>query len=286
MKKCFLYFLFFLLLGAINTLSAQEQFPLWSVGKMPNIKGMCLSESIAKERLYQVGFPRMYAFLASKEKNTGASILIVPGGGYRRLMADYAQPSCALYYQQSGINAFIVPTSPDLINPEIAPLQDIQRAMRMIYAHADEGGIDPKRIGIYGTSAGGHGATTLGTHQEDISAVGDEFDRFPYKPAFMMLISPVISFHDAITHQGSKDCLLGESPSEDLVHTYSNEYRVTKDTPPTLLIHADDDTSVSSLNSIVFYQELKAAGVPSSLHIFPFGAHRLAIHNNPGSARM
>jgi len=255
---------------------------------MPNSKGLQLKDSIAEERLYQVGSPRLYAFLAPKEKNTGAAVLIVPGGGYRRLMADYTKPSTALYYQERGINAFVVcyrlPTSPDLLTREIAPLQDIQRAMRIIQAHSEAWGIDPNRIGVNGTSAGGHGATLLGTHTGDVSSIGDELDRFSYKPAFMMLISPVISFDEAIMHKGSRDCLLGENPSPALIKAYSNETRVTKDTPPALMIHADNDGSVSPMNSIVFYQALKRMRVPSSLHIFPFGGHRLGIRNNPGSA--
>lgn len=283
-----MYFLFFLL--GITTLPAQQVIPLWPEGRMPNSKGLNLTDSIAEERLYQVGSPRLYCFFAPKEKNTGAAILIVPGGGYRKVMADYTKPSTALYYQERGINTFVVcyrlPTSPDLLVPEIAPLQDIQRAMRIIHAHAEEWDIDPKRVGVNGTSAGGHGASTLGTHPEDVSAIGDELDRFSYIPAFMMLISPVISFRDAIAHQGSKNCLLGKNPSDSLVQAYSNENCVTQDTSPTLLIHADNDTGVSPLNSIVFYQALKAAGISSSLHIFPFGSHRLGIENNPGSAKL
>lgn len=288
MKKKILLFLFFL--SGINMIAAQGLIPLWPERKMPNSKGMHLTDSIARERLYQVGTPRMYTFLAPKEKNTGAAILIVPGGGYHSLIADYSKPSEALYYQERGINVFVVcyrlPTSPDLLNPEIAPFQDIQRAMRIIHAHAEEWGIDPKRIGVHGSSAGGHAATTLGTHAEDVSAIKDEFDRYPYKPAFMMLISPVISFQDPIAHKPTKGCLLGKNPSEALVLAYSNECHITGDTPPTLLIHADNDASVSPLNSIVFYQALKAAGVSSSLHIFPFGGHRLDIQNNLGSAKM
>lgn len=278
----FLYNFFFI--------SAQEMIPLWEKGKMPNSKGLNLSDSVANDRLYQIGSPRIYTYLADKEINTGAAVLIVPGGGYVRLPADYSNVPTARFLQKHGINAFVVchrlPTSRDLLTPEIAPLQDIQRAMRIIYANAQKWGIDTAHIGVNGTSAGGHGASTLGTHPEDVSSVGDKLDKFPYKPAFMILVSPVISFENEIAHKGSREALIGKNPSEELIKRYSNENQVTKYTPPTLLIHADNDNSVSPLNSVVFYQALKTAGVSGSLHIFPYGAHRLSIGNNPGSADM
>ena len=282
--------LFIIFLYIVNIISAQEMISLWPEGKMPNSKGMILNDSIAKDRLYQVGSPRVYSFLAPKEKNTGAAILIVPGGGYVRLTADYKNVSAALFYQKMGINAFVVchrlPTSPDLITPHIAPLQDIQRAMRIIHSNAEKWKIDPKCIGISGTSAGGHGASTLGTHPEDVSAIGDDLDKFPYKPAFMILVSPVISFKNSIAHKGSRDRLIGKDAPKELIEAYSNEIRVTKETPTTLLIHADDDGSVSPLNSVVFYEALRKAKVSSSLHIFPQGGHRLGTKTNPGSADM
>lgn len=287
MKKILLFSLF---LCCLNLSYSQEMINLWTEGKMPNSKGMVLTDSIADDRLYQVGKPRIYKFLASKEKNTGAAILIIPGGGYVRLTADYSNVSAALYYQKMGINAFVVchrlPASPDLITPYTAPLQDIQRAMRIIYANAEEWRIDTKRIGVFGTSAGGHGATTLGTHTEDVSAIGDELDKCLFNPAFMILVSPVISLKAPIAHKGSRDRLIGKDASTKLIEAYSNETRVTKETPPALMIHANNDTGVSPLNSVAFYQALQAVGVSSSLHIFPYGGHRLSINNNPGSAKM
>ncbi len=257
---------------------------------MPNSKGLELQDSIAHERLYQVGEPRVYAFLADKDKNTGAAVLVVPGGGYVRLPSDYYNDATMKFYRDRGINAFIVchrlPTSPDLIQPEIAPLQDIQRAMRIIYANAEKWNIDPSRIGIQGTSAGGHGASTLGTHKNNVSEIGDKYDKFSYKPAFMILISPVISFDLDIAHKGSRENLIGKNPTEEKVKQYSNENRVTKDTPPTLLIHADNDRAVVPQNSIRFYEALNKAGVSASIHIFPSGGHQLNVRNNPGTAAM
>lgn len=280
----------FSLLFLSIAVSAQEMIPLWPEGKMPNSKGLQLKDSIAEQRLYQVGSPRMYVYLAPENKNTGAAVLIVPGGGYVRLPDSYDRNPTARFFQERGINAFIVchrlPTSRDLVTRHLAPLQDAQRAMRIIRANAEKWGIDPTRIGVNGTSAGAHVASTLGTHAEDVSSIGDEPDKYAYQPAFMMLISGVLSFDGAIAHGGSKRNLLGPDPSPELVKAWSNETRVTSETSPTLLIHADNDPAVPSMNSVVFYQALKKAGVPSSLHIFPFGAHSLNVNKNPGSADM
>ncbi|MDR1672140.1 MAG: alpha/beta hydrolase [Bacteroidales bacterium] len=290
MKKIRLTMAFALAVCGSIIATAQEMIPLWKEGKMPNSKGLILKDSVAQQRLYQVGTPRMYVYLAPKEINTGAAVLIVPGGGYIRLPETYTGNSTAKFFQDRGINAFIVchrlPTSRDLVTRHTAPLQDAQRAMRIIRANAAKWDIDPERIGVNGTSAGAHVASTLGTHQEDISAVGDEYDRFSYKPAFIMLISGVLSMERPITHGVSRESLLGANPSDELVKAYSNENRVTSSTPPTLLIHADNDNGVSPLNSVRFYEACKKAKVSASLHIFPFGAHGLGVGKNPGSADM
>ncbi|HTG57303.1 MAG TPA: alpha/beta hydrolase [Niabella sp.] len=271
-------------------LQAQEKIVLWPKNKMPNSKGLQTKDSIIKEYLFTTTEPRMYAYPAAKEKNTGAAILIVPGGGYLRLPADYSKNATALYYQSKGINVFVLchrlPGSSDLIHPEKAPLQDAQRAMRLIHANAAQWGIDTSRIGVGGTSAGGHVASSLGTHLEDVSTIGDELDGYSFHPDFMILVSAVISFKEGIAHKGSRDRLIGSTPPETLATLYSNEDRVTKATPPTLLIHGNDDRTVSSLNSVVFYQALKTSGISSSLHIFPYGGHGYTVNKNPGSANM
>ncbi|MFV0290799.1 MAG: alpha/beta hydrolase [Mangrovibacterium sp.] len=286
MKRQLVFFL--ITICNISYSSAQEMIPLWSDGKMPNSRGIVLKDSIVNNRLYQVGSPRLYAYLADEGNNTGAAILVVPGGGYLRLTADYSKVDIATYYQQKGINAFVVyhrlPASPDLEKPEIAPWQDIQRAMKIIYRNAEKWGVDYKRIGIFGGSAGGHGASTLCTHDKDVSNVGDELDNCPYMPAFMILLSPVISFNPAIVHKGSRDRLLRSNASSENVEFFSNENYVTEYTPPAFLVHANDDKTVSSLNSVYFYQALRNAGVTSSLHIFPYGGHRLGVQHVAGSA--
>ncbi|MGN7787545.1 alpha/beta hydrolase [Niabella sp. 22666] len=291
MSKIILKTLFVLLgIQLAAGLQAQEKMELWPIGKMPNSKGLHAKDSIVKEYLFTTTEPRMYAYPAAKENNTGAAILIVLGGGYLRLPADYSKNATALYYQSKGINVFVLchrlPGSNDLVSPEKAPLQDAQRAMRMIHANAAKWGIDTSRIGVGGTSAGGHVASSLGTHLEDVSAIGDELDHYSFQPDFIILVSAVISFKEGIAHKGSRDRLIGTTPPETFVELYSNENKVTKTTPPTLLIHGNDDKTVSSLNSVAFYQALKREGISSSLHIFPYGGHGYTVNKNPGSANM
>lgn len=280
----------FLLVITVKALWTQQPISLWPKGKMPNSKNQDTPDSIVNGFLFTTTHPKIYAYPASKENNTGAAVLIVPGGGYLRLPADYSKNATALYYQSKGINAFVLchrlPASQDLVNPEKAPLQDAQRAMRIIRANAAQWNIDPERVGVAGTSAGGHVASTLGTHLADISAIGDELDKYNFKPAFMLLVSAVISFNDNIMHKGSRDQLIGKSPSPEMIKLYSNENQVSKQTPPALLIHGNDDKAVPPLNSIVFYQALYAAGVSSSLHIFPSGGHGYTVNMKSGSAVM
>ncbi|MHC4432344.1 MAG: alpha/beta hydrolase [Planctomycetota bacterium] len=155
-----------------------------------------------------------------------------------------------------------------------APLQDAQRAIRMVRSGAKEWNLDPDRIGIIGSSAGGHLASSAGTHfQHRYSEIGDEIDRASCRPDFMILMYPVISFTESFTHKGSRRNLLGENPDPELVENLSNEKQVTSETPPTFLVHADDDKPVPPENSIAFYLALKKANVPAEMHIYEKGGH-------------
>jgi acetyl esterase/lipase len=186
-----------------------------------------------------------------------------------------------------GVTAFVLnyrlPNSPDLQERSLGPEQDAQRALRLIRAHAARWKLDPQRVGIMGGSAGGHLASTLGTHAEDVSAIGDSLDRFSFAPSFLVLVSPVISMGQ-YAHAGSRKNLLGENPSAELVAKFSNELHVSATTPPTFLAHAYNDKSVSQRNSLLFYQALVEHNVPASLHTFPQGGHAIALRNTPGSA--
>ncbi|MGI4869568.1 MAG: alpha/beta hydrolase [Janthinobacterium lividum] len=286
MNYCFRFLLLgWLGVGALPA-RAQEFLPLWPGKKMPNSKGLKLADKIENERILQVGTPGMYAFFTSKEENKGCAVLICPPGGYAKLTYLIGGTQLAKWFNTMGVSAFVLnyrlPTSPDLQDRSIGPEQDAQRAMRLIRAHAAGWKLDPARIGVMGESAGGHVASMLGTHPEDVSAVGDSLDRLPFAPNFMVLVSPVISMGQ-YAHLGSRDNLLGKNPPADLLQKFSNELHVTAATPPTFLVHAANDPTVNQRNSLLFYQALVEHDVPGSLHIFPQGGHAIALRNNPGS---
>lgn len=271
---------------ALPKVNAQEFIKLWPENKMPNSKGLALKDSIAKERIYQVGTPGMYAFYPSAQENKGAAVVICPGGGYERLAYVISGLQLAKWFNTMGISAFVLnyrlPNSPDLKERQLGPLQDAQRAVRVIRANAAKWGINPDKIGIMGSSAGGHLAATLGTYPEDVAAIDDDYDKISFRPNFMILVSPVINL-GTYAHTGSKNNLLGDKPSKKLVDKFSTELQVSRATPPAFLVHAANDNAVSPHNSVLFYQALLNHKIPASLHIFPQGGHAIALRNNPGS---
>lgn len=280
------YWIVFWLFLASNFTQAQEFIPLWPAGKMPNSKDLKLKDSIANERIFQVGTPGFYAFFPSAAENKGAAVVICPGGGYERLAYVISGTQLAKWFNTIGISAFVLnyrlPNSPDLKRRDLGPLQDAQRAIKMIRANAKKWGVNPDKIGIQGSSAGGHLAALASTASKDFSAIGDEFDRLSALPNFSVLVSPVIDMGE-FAHKGSRKNLLGENPSKELIEKYSLHLQVTNTTAPSFLVHAFNDKSVSANNSLLFYQALLNKNVSSSLHIFPQGGHAIALRNNPGS---
>ncbi|MDR6338655.1 acetyl esterase/lipase [Filimonas zeae] len=277
------------LCAAYATATSQNFIPLWPAGKMPNTKGLNLKDSITNERVYQVGMPGMYAFFPSRQENKGAAVVICPGGGYARLAYAISGIQLAKWFNTMGISAFVLnyrlPLSPDLQQRETGPLQDAQRAVRVVRAHAAEWGIAPDKIGIQGSSAGGHLASLAGTAQQDVAAIGDTLDTVKYKPDFMILVSPVIDM-GAWAHKGSRENLLGKTPSEQLIAAYSTQLLVTAATPPAFIADAANDNVVSPMNSLLFFQALLQHKVPASLHVFTQGRHAIALRNNPGSTNL
>lgn len=269
--------------------AAQEFIPLWPKGKMPNTKGMKLKDSIANERIYQVGTPGMYSFFPSVQENKGAAVVICPGGGYERLAYVISGTQLAKWFNTMGISAFVLnyrlPNSPDLEEREKGPLQDAQRAIKVIRYNAAKWGIKADKIGIQGSSAGGHLASMAGTFKTDVSAIGDVLDKVSSRPDFMILVSPVIDM-GKYAHKGSRKNLLGENPSPTQVERYSTHQWVTETTVPCFIVDAFDDKSVDPHNSLLFYQSLLEHKVVSSLHVFPQGGHAIALRNNPGSTGM
>ncbi len=269
--------------------AAQEYIPLWPKGKMPNSRGLVLRDSIANERMYRVGTPGMFAFFPSSQENKGSAVIICPGGGYERLAYITGGTQLAKWFNMLGATAFVLiyrlPHSPDLVQREIGPLQDAQRAVRLVRSRAAEWGIKQDKIGIMGTSAGGHLAATAATLEDDVSAIGDALDKIAFAPDYMILVSPVISM-GKFAHVGSRKNLLGENPSSELIEKYSIELQVTPKTPPCFLVGAYNDKSVHPANSQMLYASLLEKGVVTSFHVFPQGGHSIGVGNNPGSTAL
>jgi acetyl esterase/lipase len=286
MMKKLLIVIAFLSSAIVN---AQEFIPLWPAGKKPNWNGQKLTDSLFNDRIWRVGTPGMYAFLVPRSENKGTTVLICPGGGFERLSHLYNGFNFAKWFNAHGINAFVLiyrlPHQTDLIKRETAPLMDAQRAMRMLRSNAGKWGLDKDRIGVMGVSAGGHLASTLGTHPEDVSAIKDSLDGISFRPDFMVLLSPVITM-GPYAHKGSKNYLLGNNPSAQMIDAYSSERQVTSNTPPSFIVHAQNDSMVNVRNSLLFYNALIEKNVQASIHIFPQGGHGIKLVENPGSTEL
>ena len=228
----------------------------------------------------KISRPTLSIYLPSKEKANGTAVIILPGGGYSIVATGHEGADVAKRFTDMGVAAFVVkyriPNIETMVNPEIGPLQDAQQAIKTVREGAKQWNIDPSKIGIMGFSAGGHLASTAGTHYNKsyISNAGNT----SLRPDFMLLIYPVISFTDAIGHIGSRDNLIGKNPSQQKITEYSNELQVTGDTPPTFLVHASDDNVVNPENSIVFYQALIKNHVAAEMHIYEAGGHGFGLH--------
>jgi acetyl esterase/lipase len=219
--------------------------------------------------------PLLSMFLPAPEKTSGSAVIICPGGGYQNLMIAREGYLIARTFNRLGVAAFVLkyrmPDDRSMTDKSIGPLQDAQRAIQIVRMNADKWHIDRNKIGIMGFSAGGHLASTAGTHFG--KAYIENEKGISLRPDFMILIFPVISFRDGITHMGSRNNLLGKSPSQGLVDLFSNELQVTASTPPAFLAHAGDDKSVPVINSQLFYDALKKNSVQAELHIYAAGGH-------------
>ena len=263
-----------------TTVTPQFSIPLYGDGPIPNSKPTSMVETVTpRGQMVNVSQPTLEVFLPAKVKANGASILVFPGGGYVGLTWNSEGPAIGQFFQDHGIAAFVVkyrlPSDATMENKSIGPIQDAQRAMIIVRQRAKEWSLDPHRVGIIGFSAGGHLASTLGTHFTQAYVANP--DQIDLRPDFMILLYPVISMDPKIAHMGSRIALLGQQPSDDQVQSFSNELQVTKDTPPTLLIQSADDHLVDVDNSIRFFEALRHAGVPVDMTIFNRGEHALIL---------
>ncbi|NHF59534.1 alpha/beta hydrolase [Flavobacteriaceae bacterium TP-CH-4] len=268
------------------SLRAQDTImPLWPQDKIPN-----RIESGEKEvrevngilRISKVQQPSIEVYLPAVSNATGEAMLIFPGGGYGILAYDWEGTDIAKFLNGKGIAGIVVkyrlPSDTSQEEKHLVPLIDAQRAMRLVRSMATDFHIEPDKIGIIGFSAGGHLASTLGTHfNETVYEPMDAIDAESARPDFMALGYAVITFGETSTHKGSQYNLLGENPPADLVTYFSNEKQVTENTPPSFLFHAMDDEAVPVGNSLDFLKALKDKGVPATLHVYPKGGHGFSL---------
>jgi acetyl esterase/lipase len=247
--------------------AAGPVIPLWPQGA-PGAKGTDPDRDV----------PTLTTWLPPVGKATGASIVVCPGGGYGMLAVDHEGKQVAEWLNQLGVAAFVLKyrLGPRYHHP--AMLQDASRAIRTVRARASEWGLDPHKIAILGFSAGGHLASTAGTHFDSGKPEAeDPIERVSSRPDRMILVYPVIALATPFGHTGSLRNLLGDNPSQELIESLSNERQVTKDTPPTFLAHTNADTGVPAENSLLFAMALRKAAVPVEMHLFERGPHGLGL---------
>lgn len=223
--------------------------------------------------------PTLITYLPEAEQATGTGIIICPGGGYGGLAIGHEAHDIAKWLNRHGIAAFICDyrhRGNGYGHP--APMQDAQRAIRIVRARADEFQLDSSKIGVIGFSAGGHLASTVSTHFDAGRADDpDPIKRVSCRPDFAILCYPVIAFDEPYTHRGSQKNLLGENADPELLKMLSNEKQVTQDNPPTFLWHTGEDAGVPAENSVQFYLALKSKNVPAELHIYQKGRHGVGL---------
>src|SRR5690606_34112740 len=240
------------------------------------VKATMETESPIFNGMYrQSAFPTLEVFLADKDKSTGAAVIICPGGGYSVIVYDGEGVSTAKELAKNGVTAFVLkyrlPNDSTMQDKAIGPLQDVQQAIKIVRERAKNWNIDTEKIGIMGFSAGGHLASTGATHFKN--ALIENEKGTSLRPDFQILVYPVISMGDSLTHRDSRTKLLGEAPSENSITDFSNELQVTKDTPPAYLTHATDDKLVDVDNSIAYYQALRHHNVDVEMHLYSKGDH-------------
>lgn len=238
---------------------------LWQTG-LPNSNGIDKSQPFDDSK--QNFKPSIRVFLPEAEKATGRAVVCCPGGGYSHLATGHEGYDWAPFFNERGIAFVVLKYRMPHGNADV-PISDAKEALRVVREHAAEWRIDPKKVGIMGSSAGGHLASTVATHSDSLTA-----------PAFQILFYPVVTFNYPYAHKGSRHGLIGENASQEMVDLYSNEKQVTSKTPPAIMLLSDDDRVVPSQNSVNYYLALKREGIKATMHIYPSGGHGWGCREN------
>lgn len=272
-NKPVVFILFFILLFTCKVTYAQEIINLYT-SNIPNSKASDIKES--GEGMYRnVVNPTLEYFKPNPEKASGAAIIVVPGGGYSVVVYQGEGVTNAKALAEQGIATFVLkyrlPNDETMIDRKIGPLQDAQQAIKLVRENAEKWGLEKNKIGIMGFSAGGHLASTAATHFE--KSYIENSNNTSLRPDFQILVYPVISMTDGLTHTGSRDALIGKNPSKEDVEHFSNEMQINANTPPAYLTHTADDRTVDVENSIVYFQKMRLNKVEAEMHLYPKGDH-------------
>jgi acetyl esterase/lipase len=274
------FLIFTLILLASYQISNAQQVVTLYPGKIPNSKVSANEEQITANDLVdtvtrKVSVPTLSIFLPPRNQSKGSAVIICPGGGYGGLLTKREGSDVARAFAKLGVTAFVLKyrLPDDLImeDKSIGPLQDALQALKTVRQNADQWNIDPQKIGIMGFSAGGHLASSAGTHYD--ARIIENPEKTDLRPDFMVLVNPVISFLEEIGHIGSRNNLLVKTPSVEKINFFSNELHVNQSSPQTFLVHTADDTVVLPENSFRFYHALRKNKVNAELHIYSEGEH-------------
>ncbi|MDR3411023.1 MAG: alpha/beta hydrolase [Formivibrio sp.] len=225
--------------------------------------------------------PNLTAFVP--DKPNGTVVIAAPGGAYSRIVLDKEAAEMARWLNPYGVTVLLMQyrlPAEGHVNGRDVPLEDAQRAVRLVRQNAKEWGLDPNKIGFLGASAAGHMGASLGAQfSKKVYEPVDAADKLSARPDFLILLYPVVSMEDKLTHMESRTNLLGKDPSPELIKEYSPDQHVTKDSPPTFIVLAENDSQVPPANGIAYYNALKKVGVPAELNVFKEGDHGFGIRD-------
>lgn len=274
------------LLMMVSLSKAQEVIPIYN-GSIPGAKSTPSTyventevRSNGTLSITKVSVPTLTVFEAPKNIATGTAVIICPGGGYGALAFSHEGIDVAKRFNAIGITAFVfkyrLPSDGIMVDKTYGPLQDAQQAIYLVRKNAKKYGIKKNKIGILGFSAGGHFASTLVAHYNDLKI--DNPEKIDLRPNFAVLVYPVISFEESV-HAGTMKNLLGASPTDSLKHYFSANKNVNKKSPPVYFVHAKDDNAVPYANSILMSEALKAQGINSDVYLYEKGGHGFGLIN-------